>query len=148
MREYMIEKGYLGIDWGSTDVGIALADPETRIALAFATFRNDATLVDRIILTVEQEHIGTIVIGIPRRDMMRSQMGQRSHTIPLYAGETFGEQLKKRVGSDIAIVYQDEMFTTKMAQYNLIERGMKRVSQHDDSEAARIILETWLSTHQ
>jgi RNase H-fold protein (predicted Holliday junction resolvase) len=36
------------------------------------------------------------------------------------------------------------MFTTKMAQFNLRERGMKHVSKHDDVEAARIILQAWL----
>ena len=33
---------------------------------------------------------------------------------------------------------------TKMAQQNLIERGMKNVSKYDDEEAARIILQEWL----
>jgi len=42
------------------------------------------------------------------------------------------------------VEYQNEMFTTKMAQANLIERGEKGVSQHDDEEAARIILQEWL----
>ena len=44
----------------------------------------------------------------------------------------------------IRIEYQNEMFTTKMAQANLIERGVKHVSLHDDEEAARIILQEWL----
>jgi RNase H-fold protein (predicted Holliday junction resolvase) len=40
------------------------------------------------------------------------------------------------------------MFTTKMAQANLIERGTKQVSKHDDEEEARIILEQWLGQNQ
>lgn len=44
----------------------------------------------------------------------------------------------------VSIAYQDEMFTTKMAQQNLIERGVKHVSKHYDEEAARIILQEWL----
>ena len=60
-----------------------------------------------------------------------------------YEGEKLGKLLQAFL-PEIAIAYQDEMFTTKMAQHNLIERGMKNVSKHDDEEAARIILQEWL----
>ena len=61
----MENKAYLGIDWGSVDVGIALADPETRIALTCTTLRNDEQLLQRIAEIIEREDVGTIVIGIP-----------------------------------------------------------------------------------
>jgi RNase H-fold protein (predicted Holliday junction resolvase) len=58
-----------------------------------------------------------------------------------------GEKLGKLIGEQlpaIHIAYQDEMFTTKMAQANLIERGEKHVGRHDDAEAARIILQSYM----
>jgi len=36
------------------------------------------------------------------------------------------------------------MFSTKMAQANLLEKGMKNVGKFDDQESAKIILQSWL----
>lgn len=130
----MAEKGFLGIDWGAVDVGIATADPETHIALSCTTLRNDEHLLERIMEIIEREDIGTLVIGIP---------SHVNRQVVEYEGEKLGKLLRGLL-PEISVVYQDEMFTTKMAQYNLIERGMKHVSKHDDEEAARIILQTWL----
>ena len=130
----MYDKSFLGIDWGSVDVGIALADPETRIALTCTTLRNDEQLLQRIAEIIEREDVGTIVIGIPSY-VNRAEVE--------YEGEKLGRLLAQFL-PEIAIAYQNEMFTTKMAQHNLIERGMKNVSKHDDEEAARIILQEWL----
>jgi putative transcription antitermination factor YqgF len=125
---------YLGIDWGATDVGVAIAHAETRIAMAYTTLHNDAGLLDCLGDIIVREHIGTVVIGTP-----------------LYIGKSAVEHPGKQLGESLAgrfsvhIAYQNEMFTTKMAQAHLIERGMRQVSKHDDAEAARIILEEWLT---
>jgi len=129
------EKAYLGIDWGATDVGIALADPETRIAFGLTTLHNDASLLDRVAEIVTQEQVGTIVIGTPLHVHRKEREDK---------GETFGNRLRNHIPAQVRIVYENEMFTTKMAQFNLRERGTKQVSKHDDVEAARIILQAWL----
>jgi putative Holliday junction resolvase len=125
---------YLGIDWGRSDVGVAMAESETRIAFAYAMLHNRSGVIDEIRRIVRKEAIGTIVIGLPshvNRDAVD------------YPSEKFGNALAKRVPST-RIVYQNEMFTTKLAQRNLIDRGVTHVSKHDDEEAARIILQEWL----
>ena len=124
---------YLGIDWGSVKVGVALAHDETRLALAYATLENTKELLSRLGEIIAREHIGTVVIGIPSY-INREEVE--------YAGEKLGRLLEQRLS--VSVEYQNEMFTTKMAQANLIERGEKGVSQHDDEEAARIILQEWL----
>lgn len=135
----MIENGknYLGIDWGSTNVGLSIAHRETGVALSYTTLHNDEKLLLRIGDVLEKEDVGTIVIGIPayvnREDVE-------------YAGETLGKQLAVRY--QVEVMYQNEMFTTKMAQARLIERGEKNVSKHDDEEAARIILQEWLDRQE
>lgn len=126
-------KNYLGIDWGSSDIGVALAHAETGVAMAYATLRNDKDLLEKLGAIIALEEIGTIVIGIP------SYINREAVE---YEGEKFGKILAERF--PVRIEYQNEMFTTKMAQANLIERGMKQVSKHDDEEAARIILQEWL----
>jgi len=59
-----------------------------------------------------------------------------------YEGEKLGEIIEDNFG--IEVQYQNEMFTTKMAQQNLIEKGVKGIKRYDDQEAARIILQDWL----
>ncbi len=140
------KKNYLGIDYGSSKVGIALAHAETGVALAYSTLRNDGFFLRDLLRLIDLEDIGTVVIGIPARNALRSNVGGPSH-INREEVEYDGEKLGKLIGEQlpgIHIAYQDEMFTTKMAQANLIERGERHVGRHDDAEAARIILQEWL----
>lgn len=126
-------KNYLGIDWGAANVGVALAHTETGVALAYATLPNDKDLLHRLGEIIASEAIGTVVIGIPEYMHRETEASE---------GEKLGQALVARFG--VAADYQNEMFTTKMAQANLIERGEKGVSKHDDEESARIILQEWL----
>ena len=51
------EKNYLGIDWGATDVGVALAHAETCVAMAYATLANDKDLLQRLAEIIEREDL-------------------------------------------------------------------------------------------
>ncbi|MDD3497962.1 MAG: Holliday junction resolvase RuvX [Candidatus Moranbacteria bacterium] len=126
-------KIYLGIDWGESKIGLAIADEENRIALAFKTVKKDDKILSKIKEIIEKENIAEIVIGRP--------FYLRNEKIPS-GGEKFGELIEKRIG--LPIHYQNEMFTTRMAQKNLIETGAKDVGKIDDKESARIILQDWL----
>ncbi|MBI2439113.1 MAG: Holliday junction resolvase RuvX [Candidatus Moranbacteria bacterium] len=127
------KKNYLGIDWGASDVGVALAHEETGVAVAYETLRNDKNLLEKLGEIIAREDIGVVVIGIPSH-VNRTQVE--------YAGEKLGKALGELFF--VEVVYQNEMFTTKLAQQNLIHRGVKQVSLHDDEEAAKLILEGWL----
>ena len=48
------------------------------------------------------------------------------------------------INTDVPVVYFEEMFTTKMAQANLRQAGVKQAGKVDDAEAARIILQEWI----
>lgn len=133
MNKEYAEGNYLGIDWGRHDVGIALAHAETRIAVSLQTECNDAGLIERIGQVIENEAIHTVVIGVPS---YASRKGVR------HPSEELGRLLIDRYG--VTIVYQDEMFTTKLAQQSLIQRGERHVGEKDDAEAAKIILQQWL----
>ena len=123
---------YLGLDWGASKVGVALAHEETRLAMAYGVFQNDGKLLENIGTALKKEDIGTVVIGI--------------HKSATFQGEHEGEKLGKLIGErfSIEVAYQDEMFTSKMAQQNLIVQGRKHVSANDDAEAASILLQSWL----
>jgi len=50
--------------------------------------------------------------------------------------------MQKELG--VQVKYQEEMFSTKMAQDSLKEKGAKKIKELDNQEAARIILQSWL----
>lgn len=126
-------KNYLGIDWGASAVGVSYADAETRMAFPLPTLPNDRNLFRAIGEIIDGKGVGTVVIGLPSF-VHRKRI--------LYDGEIFGAELGKRF--PIRVAYQDEMFTTKIAEANLRERGARNISRFDDAEAARIILQEWL----
>ncbi len=127
------EKNFLGIDWGASAVGVAFADGETRMAFPLPTLQNNRMLVSTLGEIVVGKNVGTIVIGMPSH-VNRAEAGHES--------ERLGVLLEKHFL--VKVVYQDEMFTTKMAEANLKERGARNIARFDDAEAARIILQEWL----
>ena len=140
---------YLGIDWGAVKVGVALAHKETKLALAYATLQNDQYLLKRLGAIIAAENIAIVVIGIAIRGVTRNVAGGKSlgnHQDAEHAGKKLGRLIEKRFS--VSVVYQNEMFTTKMAQDRLKESGAKRISKIDDAEAARIILQEWLDANQ
>jgi putative holliday junction resolvase len=123
----------LGIDYGKARIGLAIADSETKIAFVLMTLDNNKEFLPSLKEIVQKNNVGKIVIGVPSYD---------NHENIKYDSEQFGEILKKEMS--IAVEYQNEMFTTKIAQQNLVDKGTKNIKSQDDQEAARIILQSWL----
>jgi putative holliday junction resolvase len=128
----------LGIDYGKINVGLALADSETKMAFAYNTIKNSKDLAENLTEIMKKENIGKVIIGIPE---------YRGNTVNRVSEEAkkLGEFLENSL--KIEVFYQNEMFTTKMAQANLKEKGMKGVNKFDDQESARIILQEWLDNN-
>jgi RNase H-fold protein (predicted Holliday junction resolvase) len=112
---------------------LALADTETRIAFAYDTIKNDKDLLSNLEAIIEKENVAQVVIGIP---------GYVIQTKDEYDEKSLGMLLEVNAGVQVA--YQEEMFTSKMAQDNLRARGDKRANHNDDKEAAKIILQSFL----
>ncbi|HBO16943.1 MAG: hypothetical protein UR69_C0001G0094 [Candidatus Moranbacteria bacterium GW2011_GWE2_35_2-] len=127
------EKKYLGIDWGKRKIGLAIAEGETRIAFGYGKIINDRNLLDNLLEIIHKENITDVVIGVPQHFMRQGE---------IFEGKKLGEEIKKKSGYEV--YYQNEMFTTKMANVNLIEQGKRKIKNFDDKEAARIILQQWL----
>lgn len=123
----------MGIDYGKTDVGLALADEETKIAFVYKTIKNDKNFLQNLAEIIEKENVKTVIIGIP------SYINRENIE---YDAERLGKFLEENL--KIEVEYENEMFTTKMAQAKLIEKGVKGIKRYDDQEAARIILQEWL----
>ena len=124
----------LGIDFGKAKIGLAVADSETRIAFGYGFLKNDKKLLQKLAEIVEKENINKIIIGITGVGgaYMRPGKEKAAYMRPL---------LKKL---NIPVEYQDEIFSTQMAERTLKEKGAKKIKRFDDQEAARIILQSWL----
>lgn len=123
----------LGIDYGKVRIGLAIADSETRIAFVLKTLENNKDFLPSLKTIVRDNSINKIVIGVPTYDNRENIE---------YDSEQFGKMLGKELG--IEVEYQNEMFTTKMAHQNLVDKGAKKIKSQDDQEAAKIILQSWL----
>lgn len=125
---------YLAIDFGKSKIGLAMADSEIKIAFVYATLKNDKDFLDNLEKIIKKEQIEKIIIGIPE---------YRNHEKIGYQGNKLADDIKKLL-PEIEVEYQNEMFSTKSAQANLIEKGLKNIQRFDDQEAAKIILQDWL----
>jgi putative Holliday junction resolvase len=127
-------KQILAVDYGLSKIGLAIANCENRVAFTYDTLKNDSNFWKNLSEIILKEDIELIIIGISQHTEFKK--------VELRARE-FGQIIKEKF-PEIKVEYQNEMFTTKMAQANLIEKGVKKIKNADDQEAARIILQSWL----
>lgn len=126
----------MGIDFGTSKIGLALADVEMEMAFVYQNIANDKKMLENLAKIVEKENIKKIIIGKSGK-LAGSGATQKSFNV-----EEVGKEIKKKL--NVPVLYHEEMFTTKMAQDNLKEAGAKNIQKYDDQEAARIILQDWL----
>lgn len=119
------QNGYfLGIDWGESRCGLALADEENKIASGLEDVkRND--LRDKVFGLKKRFQIESVVIG--KVDSKR-----------------FDQDIKILEALGLKVSLGNEKFSTLLAQKNLAEANKKRISKNDNIESARIILQAWL----
>ena len=129
----------LGIDYGSVRIGLAVSDPDRKIAFPLATYTRQSRDADAPYFhqLIEQEEIGALVVGLPVH--LSGREGQK-------AGEAraFGKWLAEVSG--LSVVFADERFTTVEAESALLTAGLtnKKRKERRDRVAAQIILQTYL----
>lgn len=124
---------YIGIDFGKSKIGLAVADSETKIAFAYKTVDNDSRLWDILSEIVKKEGVGKIILGRPQK------MAELTRA---FDAEKLAAELENRLGIEVEL--QAEMFSTKQAEKNLKARGVRKIKALDNQEAARVILQSWL----
>ncbi len=128
----------LGVDYGDRRIGLAISDREEKLASRFLTVEN-RTLeksIEIIRNIIAKENIEKIIIGLPVGLKMESEQTGKT--------KLFIDELKQRM--DLPIIEANEVFTSKMAEENLLSAGVKRekIKSIIDQEAARIILQDYL----
>jgi putative Holliday junction resolvase len=129
----------LGVDYGSVRVGLAISDPQRRIASPLTTYtrRNaeqDARFFQRL---VAEQEVGGWVLGLPVHNDGRE--GEKAKE-----ARAFGQWLHETTA--LPVCFWDERFTTAEAEGHLWEAGLthKRRRQRRDRVAAQIFLQAYL----
>ncbi len=124
----------LGLDYGSSRCGCALADPTGTIVTPIAAVPRPATRrgLDALATLVAEREVERIVVGLPL-SLSSEESAQTRET------REFAARLARRLGEGVPIELHDERLTTRMAQ------RMEGASAPEDSRAAALMLESWLS---
>lgn len=122
---------YLGVDYGSKDVGLAIAyqEKDRFVIVGYKTLENKGhkILVEKIQEIILEEDIGKIVVGLPL-SLKGTKTQQTKET------EIFIQLLKKSLA--LPVEEEDERLTSALA------KQLKGRNIHEES--AKIILEGYL----
>ena len=133
---------YLGVDYGSKRVGLALSDEAGTMGFPHGIATNTPRLVEEICLLIEKEKIGALVVG-ESRDLAGSE-----NPIAKDA-RAFGDTVALRAG--VPVYYESEVFTSEEARQAPAKESKSRAPKSHapiDDSAAALILTSYLSrTH-
>ncbi|MEO5949148.1 MAG: Holliday junction resolvase RuvX [Candidatus Saccharimonas sp.] len=122
---------------GEKRIGVAVADSQIRIAIAFDTILVDGTEIAQISRLIERQCADVLVVGYPR-----NQSGEATKQTSFV--EHFVELLDTKGAK---VVFQDESLTSVKAE-ELLNRQRKPYRKEDvDALAASLILQDYLEAH-
>jgi putative Holliday junction resolvase len=125
----------IGIDYGQKRTGLAVTDPEQRIAGVLTTVAT-YELYDYLAKYIAAENVEGFVVGFPRK--MNFQPSESAQFV-----QAFVKGLEKKFPA-IPIHWVDERFTSKMAVQAMVDSGASKSARRDkgniDAISAAIIL--------
>ena len=144
MNETVNEKRILGIDYGTTRIGLSLSDPLQIIAQPYKTLANSRQTIPEICQILRNEDVGLIVVGMPFN--LKGEKGKKALEV-----EEFIERLAE--ATTIEVMHWDERFTTSIAHQTLLDMGTRRGERRNnkgrvDSMAAAILLQGFLDSRK
>ena len=131
----MPANNFLALDIGDSRVGVAIASEIARLPQPYATVPNNEEFFDYLSGVVEQESIGTVVVGLPRN--LHGDATEQTQKV-----ESIVEQLKDRLS--VTVTLQDEALTSVKAAAELKSRSNPYEKGDIDALAAVYILEDYL----
>jgi putative Holliday junction resolvase len=133
----------LGIDFGERRIGLAISDPDGRVAVPLATLErsSDRAAVREIAAIIRREGVERLVFGEPRE--LDGQPGKLHERVARFA---------TRLGSatGLPLEWVDESLTSVSAEAQLREAGVdiRRHRERVDAQAAQILLQEALERHR
>ena len=127
MKDEFKITNFLGIDWGSKRIGLAIGDSETKIASPYKTVGELTEILD----IIKNEEIGGLVIGRPFK-----MSGDKREISSQYL--SFLNQLKEKIR--LPLLEIDERLSSQAA--DSLE-GDKKTKAKRDEVAAMLILQAY-----
>ena len=121
----------LGIDYGTSRLGLAFADEETGLATPYEIIENNNAVIKKLDRLIEKRSVQTVVVG-------ESKKHSGADNAVMKQIRSFVGALEKKVA--VPVVYVPEFFTSAQA------RRQPEAGHHVDDSAAAIILQTYLET--
>jgi putative Holliday junction resolvase len=142
---------HLGIDFGTSKVGLALSDEAGTMGFPHEVLPNDERLMDTLIALVKEERVGAVVFG--------ESLDFSGNGNPVLAkAHAFANALTEKTG--VRIFWEQEMLTTQEAKRGLDGLHPQHVANTArsrstpgnsasavDASAAALILTSYLSRH-
>jgi putative Holliday junction resolvase len=132
----------LGLDLGQARIGVALSDPDRRLALPLGTVRTGAPADVKAIGALVRDHgVELIVVGLPLR--LSGERGPAAEQATAFAGT-----LRDALG--VPVELQDERLSTVEAERHLRDAGLGGRERRAvvDPSAAAVLLQAWLDRHR
>jgi putative Holliday junction resolvase len=133
----------LGLDLGEARIGLALSDPDRRVALPLGTLKvgQPPGELKGIASVVAERDVSLVVVGHPRS--MSGRVGKRA-----LQAESFADALRSIL--KVPVELQDERLTTVEAERHLRDAGVRGPGRKArvDAAAAAVLLQAWLDAHR
>lgn len=125
------------IDFGEKRIGIAISDPNRKIALPLAMVEGGRRAIQNIKAALPLSEVDLFLVGLPLE--LSGKKGPMAQLV-----ETFAQNLEKEL--QIQVVLVDERLSSKGAEVHLREISLNRKSRNAkiDIVAATLLLQTYL----
>ena len=124
----------LGIDYGTKNIGIAVGDSESKLALPLMILPRSAQTVKDVRRIFGEESAERLVVGMPTTFAGEKQSIAQEVAVFVAAMRKEG----------IDVVTEDERLTTRAVERSMIEMGRASRGVDKDAAAAAMILQTYL----
>lgn len=136
----------LAIDYGTKRIGVAISDELRMLAHPRGTIPNGPRMIEEIAALARRENVGMVILGMPRT-LSNTESTMTAEVI------RFSERLKLALDiAGISLETRDERLTSLIAETNIRARELPKMKREQkdlrDEEAARILLQEYLDTHQ
>jgi putative Holliday junction resolvase len=126
---------YLGIDFGTKRIGLAVGQSVTRTATPLTTIHNNPQSLQQFTKVIHEWEPKGLVIGLALQP-------DGSHSKTSLLAQKFGQKLKQQY--QLPVFFTEERLTSVAARRSMQDERLAHV-QDEDAMAAAIILESWLN---
>lgn len=126
---------YLGIDFGTKRIGVAVGQSITKTATPLATVHNNQETLVLLNKIIDEWAPKALIVGLALQP-------DGSHSKTSLAAEKFGNMLEQQY--QLPVYFTEERLTSVAARRSLQNTPLSS-SQDKDAMAAAIILESWLN---